>query len=86
VTTLTRIDQTSKLYYEQRWLAVGENKSLAVVPLKDIFSKSFRLIMNNPGTIDDQEKIFIIKIARCYITEAVEANQTYKLPVDKWSA
>lgn len=42
--------------------------------------------MNNQDSIDDQEKIFLIRIARCYITEAVESNQNYKLPVDKWSA
>lgn len=30
--------------------------------------------------------MFVIKIARCFITEAVEGNQNYKLPVDKWSA
>jgi hypothetical protein len=28
----------------------------------------------------------VIKIARCYITEAVESKQYYKLPVDKWDA
>jgi hypothetical protein len=42
--------------------------------------------MNNHETIEDEEKIFIIKIARCYITEAVEGKQNYKLPVDKWNA
>lgn len=30
--------------------------------------------------------MFIIKIARCYITEAVEGKQNYKLAVDKWDA
>ena len=34
--------------------------------------------------INDNEKIFIIKLARCYLTEAVEGSQSYKLPVDKW--
>ncbi len=42
--------------------------------------------MDNHETIEDEEKIFIIRIARCYITEAVEGNQTYKLSVDKWNA
>jgi hypothetical protein len=28
----------------------------------------------------------VIKIARCFITEAVEGNQSYKLQVDKWNA
>jgi hypothetical protein len=41
--------------------------------------------MNNQHEITDNEKIFIIKLARCYITEAVEGNQSYKLPVDKWN-
>lgn len=59
------------MYYESRWLGVGETKSLPVVPLKEIFTKSFRLIMNNHDTINDAEKIFVIKVARCYITEAV---------------
>lgn len=68
MSTLTHIDGTSELYYEKRWLAVGENKSKAVVPLRDIFATSFRLIMNNQDAIDDNEKIFIIRIARCYIT------------------
>ena len=86
VTTLTRIDSTSKVYYEQWWLKLEEKKTNPVVSLKEIFTKSFALIMNNHETIQDEEKMFIIKIARCYITEAVEGNQTYKLAVDKWDA
>lgn len=42
--------------------------------------------MDNHETIADDEKIFIIKIARCYITEAVEGKQNYKLSVDKWNS
>jgi len=42
--------------------------------------------MHNPDKINDEEKIFTIKLARCYITEAVEENQIYKLEVDKWNA
>ena len=42
--------------------------------------------MNNHETISTAEKIFVIKIARCYITEAVEARQNYKYPVDKWNS
>jgi len=56
-----------------------------VVPLKEILTNSFKLIMRYQNDINDNEKIFIIKLARCYITEAVEGNQSYKLPVDKWS-
>jgi hypothetical protein len=40
--------------------------------------------MKYQSQINDNEKIFIIKLARCYITEALEGNQSYKLPVDKW--
>lgn len=36
--------------------------------------------------IEDSEKIFLIKLVRCYITEAVEEKQNHKLAVDKWSA
>ena len=57
-----------------------------MVSLKEIFAKSFSLIMSNHETIQDDEKMFIIKIARCYITEAVEGKQNYKLAVDKWDA
>lgn len=36
--------------------------------------------------IQDSEKIFLIKLVRCYIAEAVEEKQNHKLSVDKWSA
>lgn len=42
------------------------------------------MIMEHPKEIADSEKIFVIKLARCYITEAVESKQDYKLLVDKW--
>ena len=42
--------------------------------------------MNNHASISHSEKMFVIKIARCYITEAVEQGQSYKYPVDKWDA
>jgi len=51
-----------------------------------MFTKTFSLIMNNHESINTAEKIFVIKIARCFITEAVEGQQTYKYPVDKWNA
>ena len=41
--------------------------------------------MKYPNQINDTEKIFVIKLARCYLTEAVEGKQSYKLPVDRWS-
>ncbi len=43
-------------------------------------------MMNNTGLVKDEEKIFVIKLIRCYITEAIEEKQSYKLPVDKWDA
>lgn len=46
----------------------------------------FSLIINNPDKINDEEKIFIIKLARCYIAEAVEEKEAYKLSVDQWNA
>lgn len=36
--------------------------------------------------VKDSEKIFLIKLVRCYIAEAVEEKQNHKLAVDKWSA
>ncbi len=42
--------------------------------------------MSNPEKIDDQQKIFVIKLVRCFITEAVEGKQLYKRSVDKWDA
>lgn len=47
VTTLTKIDSTSRTYYAQEWLKVDEKKSVPVVSLKEIFAKSFSLIMSN---------------------------------------
>lgn len=42
--------------------------------------------MENPDKIDDQQKIFVIKLVRCFLTEAVESKQSYKLCIDKWDA
>lgn len=53
VTTLTNIDATSKAYYSSEWLKVEEKKSIPVVSLKEIFTKSFRLIMSNHENIQD---------------------------------
>lgn len=56
-----------------------------MVSLREILTNSFALIMKYPAEINDSEKIFVIKLARCYLTEAVEGSQSYKLPVDKWT-
>lgn len=42
--------------------------------------------MENPDKIDDQQKIFVIKLVRCFLTQAVEGKQSYKLCIDKWDA
>ena len=86
VTSLTNINETSKAYYMNQWSFAGEPNTNPVVPLREVFTKSFSLIMNSHDIISTDEKIFVIKIARCYITEAVEASQTFKYPVDKWNS
>ena len=70
VTSLKNIDQTSMTYYTDLWRNAGDPNTFSVVPLKEVLTKSFTLIMNNHSTINDEEKIFVIKLARCYITEA----------------
>lgn len=85
VKTVTNIDGTSKRYYQPEWEKLGE-KPRPVIPLHDIFTTVFKLIVNKPNMVQDDEKIFIIKVVRCYITEAIEGKQDYKLPVDKWDA
>lgn len=79
-----QMDETSTAYYEKYW---QENESpCPIYERKEIIRNIFSLIMNNPTQISDEEKIFVIKLVRCYISEAVEENQNYKLSVDKWSA
>ncbi len=41
--------------------------------------------MNSSDKIQDSEKMFVIKLARCFLTEAVESSQNYKMAVDQWS-
>ena len=43
-----------------------------MIPLKEIITHTFQLIMNEPTKFQDSEKIFVIKLIRCYLTEAVE--------------
>ena len=43
-------------------------------------------MIENPDQISCAEKVFFIKLVRCYISEAVEDKQNHKLPVDKWNA
>lgn len=59
---------------------------MPVIPMKQIITVIFHLIVQNPSFIKDEEKIFVVKLIRCYITEAIEEKQDYKLPVDKWDA
>ena len=77
------IDETSTNYYESNWPV---NESIPIYSRKQVIRNIFFLIMNNPTEISDDEKIFVIKLVRCYISEGVEENQNYKLSVDKWSA
>ena len=44
------------------------------------------LIQEYPKSFKDTEKIFFIKLVKCYITEAVEEKQNYKNPIDQWDA
>lgn len=53
---------------------------------REIITNCFQLIIDYPDVIKDEEKIFIIKLVRCYIAEAVEEKQNHKLSVDKWNA
>ncbi len=78
------MDETSTEYYSQNW---PENESpVPIFSRKEIIKNIFSLIMNNPTEISDNEKIFVIKLVRCYLSESVEEYQNYKLSVDKWSA
>lgn len=57
-----------------------------VISMEEMLKVTFSLIINKPSIVNDSEKIFILKLVRCYITEAVEGKQDYKLSVDKWDA
>jgi hypothetical protein len=67
------------------WQKIGEDPR-PVFSKREIIKNCFELIINYPDIIRDSEKIFIIKLVRCYIAEAVEEKQNHKLSVDKWSA
>lgn len=85
VNTAIALDNTSTNQYSANWNEANDEPR-PVISLNEIFTKIFKLIIENPDKIDDQQKIFVIKMVRCYITEAVEGKQSFKLPVDKWDA
>lgn len=65
-----QMDETSRSYYQSYW---QENEiPCPIYERKEIIRNIFTLIMNNPTQISDDEKIFVIKLIRCYISEAVE--------------
>lgn len=79
-----KMDETSIEINAPFW---ADNESpVPIFSRNQIIKNMFSLIMSNPTEISDDEKIFVIKLVRCYISEAVEENQNYKLSVDKWSS
>ena len=65
------LNETSSKYYAQNWEDLKEN-SIPIFSRRQIIKNMFNLIMNNPDQISDNEKIFVIKLVRCYLSEAVE--------------
>lgn len=88
VAYLTNINETSKKHYEAYSIQNfgGTSYDLPVVSLDEIFRNIFTLTIKYPNKIEDKFKIPIIKLIRCYLSEAVEKNQQYKLHVDLWDA
>lgn len=78
------MDDTSTEIYSEYWKDVDDPRP--VFSKNQIIKNCFSLIINNPDQVTDSQKIFIIKLVRCYISEAVEKDQNHKLSVDKWSA
>ena len=77
VRTLTNIDDISKHHYNDfcsRQLAIN-NYDPPVVSLDEVFKNMFKLSMDHPKEIKDHYKIPIIKLIRCYISEAIEKDQ-----------
>lgn len=77
VRTLTSIDDISRRHYSDycaRQLCIN-NYDTQVVSLDEIFKNMFKLCMEHPSDIDDRYKIPIIKLIRCYISEAIEKDQ-----------
>lgn len=85
VRIFTKIDDNASELYAEEWKKLTEEPR-PVFSKKEIIKNCFSLIIDYPEMISDREKIFIIKLVRCYISEAVEEKQNHKLSVDKWSA
>ena len=62
------------------------NYDIPLISLDEIIKNIFEMTMKDPKKIEDVYKIPVIKLIRCYISEAVENKQQYKLSVDKWDA
>ena len=84
----TKLDEISKVFYSDYMLkkASIHNFDLPLISLDEIIKNVFEMTMSDPDSIQDEYKIPIIKLIRCYISEAVEHKQSYKLSVDKWDA
>jgi len=77
VGTLTEIDEISRRHYNEycsRQLGIN-NFDTPVVSLDEVFKNMFKLTMEHPTEIEDRFKIPIIKLIRCYISEAIEKHQ-----------
>lgn len=85
VNTLINLNEISSEQYRVKFKEIDEEPR-PVISVNEVFSKIFKLIMENPDKIDDQQKIFVIKLVRCFLTQAVEGKQSYKLCIDKWDA
>ena len=85
VRIFTSMDELSAENTATEWQSLSEDPR-PVFSKREIIKNCFELIINYPNIIKDSEKIFIIKLVRCYIAESVEEKQNHKLSVDKWSA
>lgn len=88
VTQFTQLDQISRAFYNDYMFKKVSihNFDMPLISLDEIISNMFDMTMSDPDQIQDIYKIPIIKLIRCYISEAVEHKQQYKLSVDKWDA
>lgn len=82
------MDDISRTFYNNYMLREAKinNFDMPLISLDQIIENIFNMTMADPKKIEDVHKITIIKLIRCYISEAVESKQQYKLSVDKWDA
>ena len=77
------LDNISTEFYDKAWTEI-DGTSIPVVKINEVLTKTISLIISQPQSFQDEEKIFIIRLIRCYITESVEEKQNYKLSIDQW--